>query len=200
MHCLVELHSQLISPALMIWYILIPWFTYFGTSYRPLASTISQLSILCCLIKDGILGLDRDAGHLSVFQRALWCVSPWCVTAGASRLVTGERLPREDAIWPLTRAACHMGWNWRVLALNDRSSVDLASDDFYRTNRPPCIGRRCGVRLVVDSTPPISGSRWSCRETGLSSLEDFASARPGNGSCYHQKLVQERDWLVGWVW
>jgi hypothetical protein len=26
--------------------------------------------------------------------------------AGVSCLVTGERLPREDAIWPLTRAAC----------------------------------------------------------------------------------------------
>jgi hypothetical protein len=36
---------------------------------------------------------------------------------GASRLVTSERLPREDAIWPLTRAACRMGWSWRVLAL-----------------------------------------------------------------------------------
>jgi hypothetical protein len=30
------------------------------------------------------------------------CVSPCCVLAGASRLVTRERLPREDAIWPLT--------------------------------------------------------------------------------------------------
>jgi hypothetical protein len=43
-------------------------------------------------------------------------------------------------------------------ALMDRSSVDLASDDIYRTNRPPCIGRGCGVRLVVDSTPPVGGS------------------------------------------
>jgi hypothetical protein len=43
-------------------------------------------------------------------------------------------------------------------ALKDRSSVDLASDDFYRTNCPPCIGRGCGVRLVVDSTPPVGGS------------------------------------------
>jgi hypothetical protein len=43
-------------------------------------------------------------------------------------------------------------------ALKDRSSVDLAPDDFYRTNCPPCIGRGCGVRLVVDSTPPVGGS------------------------------------------
>jgi hypothetical protein len=43
-------------------------------------------------------------------------------------------------------------------ALKDRSSVDLASVDFYRTNRPPCIGRGCGVRLVVDSIPPVGGS------------------------------------------
>jgi hypothetical protein len=43
-------------------------------------------------------------------------------------------------------------------ALNDRSSVDLASDDFYYTNFPPCYGRGCGVRLVVDSTHPVGGS------------------------------------------
>jgi hypothetical protein len=29
-------------------------------------------------------------------------------------------------------------------AIKDRSSIDLASDDFYRTNRPPCIGRGAG--------------------------------------------------------
>jgi hypothetical protein len=28
----------------------------------------------------------------------------------------------------------------------------------FRTKRPPCYGRGCGVRLVVDSTPPIGGS------------------------------------------
>jgi hypothetical protein len=43
-------------------------------------------------------------------------------------------------------------------ALKDRLSVDLASVDFYRTNRPPCIGRGCGVRLVVDSTLLVGGS------------------------------------------
>jgi hypothetical protein len=36
---------------------------------------------------------------------------------GASHLVTCERLPREHAIWPLTRAACQTGWKWGVLAL-----------------------------------------------------------------------------------
>jgi hypothetical protein len=45
------------------------------------------------------------------------CVPPWRVLVGASRLVTGERLPQEDAIWPLTRVACCMGWRWGVLAL-----------------------------------------------------------------------------------
>jgi hypothetical protein len=43
-------------------------------------------------------------------------------------------------------------------ALKDRSSVDLASVDFYRKNRPPCIGWGCGLRLVVDSTLPVGGS------------------------------------------
>jgi hypothetical protein len=42
--------------------------------------------------------------------------------AGASRLVTGERLPREDAIWPLTRGMCRMGWRWGVLALGPLST------------------------------------------------------------------------------
>jgi hypothetical protein len=32
-------------------------------------------------------------------------------------LVTGERLPREDAIWPLTQGTCCMGWRWGVLSL-----------------------------------------------------------------------------------
>jgi hypothetical protein len=36
------------------------------------------------------------------------CVPPCHVSVGASRLVTGERLPRKDAIWPLTREACRI--------------------------------------------------------------------------------------------
>jgi hypothetical protein len=55
-----------------------------------------------------------------------------------------------------------VGWDGdgecSLSALKDRSSVDLASMDFYRTNRLPCIGRGCGVRLVVDSTLPVGGS------------------------------------------
>jgi hypothetical protein len=46
----------------------------------------------------------------------------------------------------------------RSRPFKDRSSVDLASDDSYRTNHPPCYGRGCGVRLVVDSIPPVGGS------------------------------------------
>jgi hypothetical protein len=45
------------------------------------------------------------------------CVLPGCVLAGASRLVSGECLPRKDAIWPLTRAACRTRWRWGMLAL-----------------------------------------------------------------------------------
>jgi hypothetical protein len=88
------------------------------------------------------------------------CVLPSRVSARASRLITGERMPRKDAIWPLTRAACHTDGvgECSLSALKDRSSVDLASDDFYRRNHTPCIGRWCGVRLVVDSTPPVGGS------------------------------------------
>jgi hypothetical protein len=95
------------------------------------------------------------------------CVPPWRVLVGASRSVTWERLPREDVIWPLTRVASRMDGvgDCSLTALKDRSSVDLASDDFYRTNRLPCIGRGCEVRLVVDRTPPVGGSVWSWGET-----------------------------------
>jgi hypothetical protein len=88
------------------------------------------------------------------------CVPPCCVLAGASLSVTCERLLREDAIWPLTRATCRTDGvgECSLSALKDLSSIDLVSDDFYHTNRPPCIGRGCGVRLVVDSTPPVGGS------------------------------------------
>jgi hypothetical protein len=76
----------------------------------------------------------------------------------------------------------------RSRPLKDRSSVDLASDDFYRTNRPPCYRRGFGVRPVVDSVPPVGGSVWSCREWGFSSLEDFTPARPGKGSTASRDL------------
>jgi hypothetical protein len=95
------------------------------------------------------------------------CVPPWCVLAGASRLVTCECLPGEDAIWPLTRAVCRTDGVGKcsLSAVKDRSSVDLASDVFFRTNRPPCIGQWCGVRLVVDSSLPVGGSVWLWGET-----------------------------------
>jgi hypothetical protein len=79
----------------------------------------------------------------------------------------------ERAIWLLVNAYLgemrsgllperRVGWDGdgecMLSALKDRSSADLASVDFYRTNRPPCIGWGCGVRLVVDSTLPIDGS------------------------------------------
>jgi hypothetical protein len=118
MHCSTKLHSQLISLALIIWYSLIPWFTYSGTSYRPLASPISQLSILLLLDYGWYSGLGLRCGRSRcVSSVRSGCVSPWCVLAGARRLVTGEHLPWEDAIWPLTRGTCRMGWRWGVLAL-----------------------------------------------------------------------------------
>jgi hypothetical protein len=99
------------------------------------------------------------------------CVLAWVLgafffdlfLAGAIHLFTCERQPREDAIWPLTRAACRTGWRWEcsLSAHKDRSSVDLVSLDYFRTDRPPCIGRGCGVRLIVDSTLPVGGSVWS---------------------------------------
>jgi hypothetical protein len=48
----------------------------------------------------------------------------------------------------------------------DRQS-NHASLDSYRTNHPPCYGKGCGVRLVVDSTLPVGGSVWSWWETAF---------------------------------
>jgi hypothetical protein len=80
--------------------------------------------------------------------------------AGASRLVTCERLPRgvRSGLSPERCVGRDGDGECTLSALKDRSSVDLASVDFYRTNRPPCYGRGCGVRLVVDSTLPVGGS------------------------------------------
>jgi threonine/homoserine/homoserine lactone efflux protein len=49
MHCSDELHNQLNSHALIFYYTLIPSFTSCGTTYRPLASLLPQLSILLLL-------------------------------------------------------------------------------------------------------------------------------------------------------
>jgi hypothetical protein len=70
----------------------------------------------------------------------------------------------------------------RSRSLRTDRQTNHASLDSYPTNHPPCYGRGCGVRLIVDSTPPVGGSVWSCRETTLSSLEDFAPTRPGKSS------------------
>jgi hypothetical protein len=66
---------------------------------------------------DGILGLDRDVGDLGVLYRAFWVRISLTCFGGSEPLVTDERLSLEDAIWPLTREACRMGWRWGVLAL-----------------------------------------------------------------------------------
>jgi hypothetical protein len=118
MHCSIDLHSQLISLVLIICYSLIPWFTYSGTSYKPLASPIPQLSILLLLDYGWDSGLGLRCGKSRCVSCVhSGCVSPWCVLAGASRLVTDEHLPRKDAIWPRTRGTCRMGWRWGVLVL-----------------------------------------------------------------------------------
>jgi hypothetical protein len=57
MHCLDELHIQLVSLALIICYILIPCSTYLGTSYIPLSSPLYQLSILLLLDYGWYIGL-----------------------------------------------------------------------------------------------------------------------------------------------
>jgi hypothetical protein len=67
MHCLDELHRLLFSLALIIGYIQIPCFTYFGTSYRPLASPIYQVSILLLLDYGWYSGLGLRCGRS-------WCV------------------------------------------------------------------------------------------------------------------------------
>jgi hypothetical protein len=63
MHCLVDLHSHLNSLALLICYILIPGFSYSGTSYRPLASPVYQLSTLLLLYYGRYSGLGLRCGR-----------------------------------------------------------------------------------------------------------------------------------------
>jgi hypothetical protein len=92
MHCLVELHSQLISLALIFFYVLIPYFTYLGTSYRPLASPIYQLSILLLFDNGWYSGLGLRYGRS---QCVLACV------LGAYLL---DVFRRERAAWLLVNA------------------------------------------------------------------------------------------------
>jgi hypothetical protein len=88
------------------------------------------------------------------------CLSLDVLLAGASHLVTCERLPRRDAIWPLAERFVGSDGDGEcsLSALKDRPSVDVVLVDYYCTNRPPCIGRGYRVRLVVDSTLPVGGS------------------------------------------
>jgi hypothetical protein len=46
----------------------------------------------------------------------------------------------------------------RSRPLRTDRQTNHASLDSYRTNRLPYYGRGCGVRLVVDSVPPVGGS------------------------------------------
>jgi hypothetical protein len=125
MHCSDDWHNQLVGHALIFRYTLIPCFTSCGTSYRPLASPLPQLSILLLLDYGWYSGLGLRCGYLGVF---LACISPCCVLAGASRLVTSERLPREDAIWPLPEGVS-CGLEKGVLALGPlKDRVDLPPD------------------------------------------------------------------------
>jgi hypothetical protein len=141
MHCSVELHSQFDSHALIFYYTLIPCCTSCGTSYRPLASPLPQLSILLLLDYGWYSGLGLRRGRSRCVSSVRFgCVSPCCVLAGASRLVTGERLPREDAIWPLTRGTCRMGWRWRVLALGPlRTESTYHQMQYLLSYKPPAL-------------------------------------------------------------
>jgi hypothetical protein len=92
MHCLDELHSQLMSLALMFCYIMIPCFAYLGTSYRPLASPINQLSILL------LLGYGWYSGF------GLRCGRSRCVLACVLGAYLLDVFRREQATWLLVNA------------------------------------------------------------------------------------------------
>jgi hypothetical protein len=72
------------------------------------------------------------------WERAIWLL----VNAYLGEMRSG--------LSPEQRVGCDGDGECSLSALKDRSSIDLASVDFYRTNCPPCIGQGCGVRLVVD--------------------------------------------------
>jgi hypothetical protein len=104
-HCLDELHSQLISLALIICYILIPYSTCTGTSYRPLASPIYQLSIFLFL----------DYGWYSGF--GLRCGRSRCVLACVLGAFLLDGFSRERAAWLLVNACL---WKMRFGLLPER--------------------------------------------------------------------------------
>jgi hypothetical protein len=92
MHCLDELHSQLISLALIFCYTLSPCFTYLGTSYRPLASPIYQLSFLLLLVYGWYSGLGLRCGRSR------------CVLACVLGVYLLDVFRRERAPWLLVNA------------------------------------------------------------------------------------------------
>jgi hypothetical protein len=126
MHCLDELHSHLISLALIIWYIPIPCFTYFGTSYSPLASPIYQLSIILLLDYGWHSGLGLRCGRS-------WCVLAWVLGAFFLDLFWWERAIRLLLNACLRKMRSGLLPEWRVgrdgdgecslSTLKDRSSV-----------------------------------------------------------------------------
>jgi hypothetical protein len=84
---------------------------------------------------------------LDVFwqERAVWLLVNACLGKMRSGLLPERHVGR------VGDGECSLS------ALKDRS-FNHASLDSYHTNRPPCYGRGCGVRLVVDSTLPVGGS------------------------------------------
>jgi hypothetical protein len=107
MHFLDELHSELISLALIFCYILIPYYTYLGTTYIPLASPIYQLSILLFLDYGWYSGLGLRCGRsrcvlacvlgvffLDVFwrERAFWLLVNPCLRKMRSGLLPEWRV------------------------------------------------------------------------------------------------------------
>jgi hypothetical protein len=109
-HCLDELPSQLISVALIICYILIPCFTYIGTSYRPLDSPLYQLSIVLLLDYGWYFGLGLRCGRsrcvlacvlgayfLDVFwrKRATWLLVNTYLGKKRSGLLPERRVRRD---------------------------------------------------------------------------------------------------------
>jgi hypothetical protein len=110
MHCLDELHSQLISLDLIFCYILNPCFTYLGTSYRPQASPLYQLSILLlidygwysrfglrCGKSRRVLACVLGAYFLDVFwrERATWLPVNACLGKMRSGLLPERRVGRD---------------------------------------------------------------------------------------------------------
>jgi hypothetical protein len=86
------------------------------------------------------------------WEQAIWLLVNACLGKMRSGLLPERRVGR------IGEGSAHP----RPLQ-TDRQS-NHASSGSYRTNHPPCYGRGCGVRLVVDSTLPVMGSTSSTAE------------------------------------